>query len=54
MKFTSGLSDKAERVKEYLENAEAVVIGAGAGLSTAAGFTYSGKRFHENFHDFEV
>lgn len=54
MKFTSGLSDKAERVKEYLENAEAVVVGAGAGLSTAAGFTYSGKRFHENFHDFEV
>lgn len=54
MKFTSGLSDKAERVKEYLENAEAVVIGAGAGLSTAAGFTYSGKRFHENFHDFEA
>ena len=54
MKFTSGLSDKAERVKEYLENAEVVIIGAGAGLSTAAGFTYSGKRFHENFHDFEA
>ncbi len=54
MKFTSGLSDKAERIKEYLENAEAVVIGAGAGLSTAAGLTYSGKRFHENFHDFEA
>ncbi|MDE6302163.1 MAG: Sir2 silent information regulator family NAD-dependent deacetylase, partial [Clostridia bacterium] len=30
------------------------VIGAGAGLSTAAGFTYSGKRFHDNFCDFEA
>lgn len=29
------------------------VVGAGAGLSTSAGFTYSGKRFHENFADFE-
>ena len=42
------------KLKTALDNAEAVVIGAGAGLSTSAGFTYSGKRFHENFHDFEV
>ena len=41
------------KLKTALENAEAVVIGAGAGLSTSAGFTYSGKRFHENFRDFE-
>ena len=31
--------------KEFLENADAIVIGAGAGLSTAAGFIYSGERF---------
>lgn len=43
-----------ELLKEKLGGAEAVVIGAGAGLSTAAGYSYSGKRFHENFHDFEV
>lgn len=35
-----------------LEAAEAVVIGAGAGLSTAAGFTYSGERFEKYFSDF--
>ena len=32
--------------------ADAIVVGAGAGLSTAAGFTYSGARFERYFHDF--
>ena len=41
-----------ETIKRLLENAEAVVVGAGAGLSASAGFTYSGKRFEENFPDF--
>ena len=31
-----------------------IEYGAGAGLSSAAGYEYSGKRFHENFHDFEA
>ena len=35
-----------------IKNAEAVVVGAGAGLSTAAGFTYSGERFERLFDDF--
>ncbi len=39
-------------LKRELETAEAVVIGAGAGLSTSAGFTYSGERFQKYFHDF--
>ncbi len=39
-------------MKKKIENADAVVIGAGAGLSTSAGFTYSGKRFEDNFADF--
>ena len=54
MNYTDEYSEKTDRLKSLIENAEAIVIGAGAGLSTAAGFTYSGKRFHENFHDFEA
>lgn len=41
-----------ERLAEALENADAVFVGAGAGLSTAAGFTYSGPRFEQHFADF--
>lgn len=50
---TSDYSVEIERLNSALNSAEAVVIGAGAGLSTAAGFTYSGERFRENFADFE-
>ncbi len=39
-------------IKEKIEQAEAVIIGAGAGLSTSAGFTYSGERFDRYFSDF--
>lgn len=42
-----------ERLKTELEAADAIVIGAGAGLSTSAGFTYSGERFRQYFSDFE-
>jgi len=45
--------DKAiARLKMEIETADAIVIGAGAGLSTAAGFTYSGERFQKYFGDF--
>lgn len=44
--------DKIEIVKEKIDQADAVVIGAGAGLSTAAGFIYDGERFNEYFGDF--
>ncbi|MBD5131998.1 MAG: Sir2 silent information regulator family NAD-dependent deacetylase [Clostridiales bacterium] len=53
MKSMQDYSKQIDRLKAALENADAVVIGAGAGLSTSAGFTYSGKRFHEHFGDFE-
>lgn len=43
---------KIERLREKIETAEAVVIGAGAGLSASAGFTYSGERFKQYFGDF--
>lgn len=32
---------------------DVIIIGAGAGLSTSAGFTYSGERFQQHFGDFE-
>ena len=41
-----------ELLKNEIQNADAVVIGAGAGLSTSAGFTYSGERFEKYFFDF--
>ena len=41
-----------EKLKKALQSADAMVIGAGAGLSTSAGFTYSGERFDRYFFDF--
>ena len=43
-----------ERLNEALTDAKAVLIGAGAGLSTSAGFTYSGERFEKYFSDFRA
>ena len=51
-KSTKNFSDKINRVKDLLKSADAVVIGAGAGLSTSAGFDYSGERFKKYFSDF--
>lgn len=42
----------AEQLKEAVRQADAVLIGAGAGLSASAGFTYSGERFKQHFSDF--
>ncbi|MCC2253653.1 Sir2 silent information regulator family NAD-dependent deacetylase [Ruminococcus sp. CLA-AA-H200] len=42
----------AERLRKALDKAETVVIGAGAGLSTSAGFVYTGERFDRYFSDF--
>ena len=52
-KSTGTYSDNIDRLKKALSEADAVVIGAGAGLSTSAGFTYFGERFREHFADFE-
>ena len=49
---TASCSDKIERLKRALADADAVVIGGGAGLSASAGLTYSGERFEKNFGDF--
>ena len=42
------------KLKTALDEADALVIGAGAGFSTSAGFTYDGERFRKYFADFEA
>ena len=39
------------KLRHALEQADAVIIGAGAGLSTSAGFVYTGERFEKHFYD---
>lgn len=46
-------SEQISRLQAALAQADAILIGAGAGLSAAAGFTYSGERFRRYFADFE-
>ena len=53
--ITGGQGSAAERIarlQDELKQADAIVVGAGAGLSTAAGLTYSGERFKRYFGDF--
>ena len=45
-------SSSIEGLKSALETADAILIGAGAGLSASAGLTYSGERFERYFSDF--
>ena len=52
MKYTRDYSAEIDRLKKEIQTADAIVIGAGAGLSTAAGFTYSGERLQKYFGDF--
>jgi len=42
-----------QQLHHLLAESDAIVIGAGAGLSTSAGYTYSGERFQQHFADFE-
>lgn len=42
------------KIKELIDNADAIIIGAGAGLSDAAGIHYSGEKFRHDFVDFIV
>ena len=52
MKSTEPYSQQIKRLRAALDTADAVVIGAGAGLSTSAGFVYAGERFEQYFSDF--
>lgn len=49
---TENYSEQIDRLKNEIENADAIVIGAGAGMSEAAGFFYNGERFEKHFADF--
>lgn len=53
VRSTKDCWEQLVRLRDELNSADAVVIGAGAGLSASAGFVYSGERFREYFSDFE-
>lgn len=53
-KYTQNYSYNINRLKEKVETADAILIGAGAGLSSSAGFEYSGERFDRYFSDFKA
>ncbi len=44
--------DQIDRAAKNIRNTDCVIIGAGAGASTAAGIQYGGKRFTDNFAEF--
>jgi len=44
--------ERIKKASDALKNAEYIFIGAGAGLSDAAGLKYSGTRFTDRFPDF--
>lgn len=52
LKKTKTENDSVARLAEAVNLADAVIIGAGAGLSTSAGFIYTGERFNTYFKDF--
>lgn len=49
---TESYSEQIDKLKKEMETADAIVIGAGAGMSCSAGFIYDGERFEKNFADF--
>ena len=51
-KSTGSYSDNINKLRKALKEIDAIVIGAGAGLSTSAGFVYSGERFEKYFSEF--
>lgn len=51
-RFTQDSSADVENLRLALSDADTVVVGAGSGLSTSAGFTYTGERFEKYFGDF--
>lgn len=52
MKYTGGCCPQTERLAREIRTADAILVGAGAGMSASAGYTYSGERFEDNFPDF--
>lgn len=52
IKSTNNYWDNIDRLKTAIDHGDAILIGAGAGLSISAGLDYGGKRFYDNFSDF--
>lgn len=55
MRITQSMNDYSNEItklKDVLSSSDCVIVGAGAGLSSSAGFTYSGNRFEKYFFDF--
>jgi len=51
---TENCSEQINKLRKEIETADAIVIGAGAGMSASAGFAYDGERFKRYFSDFEA
>ena len=49
---TGDREEQLQRLKNEIRSCDAILIGAGAGLSTSAGLSYSGERFDKYFFDF--
>lgn len=53
MKSTENYLNNLKKLKEEFNTADAILIGAGAGLSASCGFDYIGERFEKYFSDFK-
>lgn len=51
-RYTENYLNDVYKLNEAIDHADTILVGAGAGLSTAAGLTYTGERFKKHFHDF--
>jgi len=49
---TASAVPQSQLLSDIIDEAEAIVVGIGAGMSAATGFTYIGKRFTDAFPDF--
>ena len=54
MFWAKAYSEQIYKLKAEIESADAIVVGAGAGMSAAAGFAYDGERFYRHFSDFNL
>lgn len=52
LKSTKDYYKQIKTLRSYIDHADGIVIGAGAGLSSSAGLKYDGSRFYDNFFDF--
>lgn len=51
--MTQSYANEINKLKQLIKDTKTIIIGAGAGLSTSAGYEYGGERYDENFADFK-